>query len=74
MIISEKAKKELLDASHSKSLKRDMHNISQHRQNSFLKEGRTDPDAYIEFLNQFNSFINHFKKPFKPIIEAEIKL
>jgi len=74
LIISEKAKKELLDSSHSESLRRDMQKLSIQRHGCFLKEGRADSDAYIEFLNHFNSFINHLQKPFKRIIENEMKL
>lgn len=74
MRISEKSKKELIRAAKSPSLKRDMQKVSLNSSGPFLKDGKPDADAYMEFLNQFNAFINHAPKPFKPLIEKEFKL
>ncbi len=74
MRISKKSKKELIKASKSLSLKRDMQKISGNSSNPFFKNGKPDTDAYIEFVNQFNEFINHAFKPFKPLIEKDMKL
>ncbi len=70
MKISDEAKKELLKLSLSSSLRKDMQEIASNRLNPFLK----DADAYIEFINQFNEFVNHAPKPFRPIIERVMKL
>lgn len=74
MRISEKSRKELIKASKSSSIKKDMRQISVNSSNPFLKNGKPDAEAYIEFVNQFNDFINHAPKPFKPIIEKDFKL
>jgi len=72
--ISEKAKQELLNLSSSASFRKDMQTIKANRHNPFLKDSRVDTDAYIEFLNQFNEFINHAPKPFRPMIDKDMKL
>ena len=72
--ISKKSKKELINASKSSSLKRDMQKVSANSSNPFVKDGKPNVDAYIEFVNQFNEFINHAFKPFKPLIEKDMKL
>ncbi len=38
------------------------------------RDGKVDADAHIEFLNQFNEFINHEPKPFRKIIDRVMKL
>ncbi len=72
--ISEKAKQELLKLSESASFRKDMQTIRANRHNPFLKDGKVDADAYIKFLNQFNEFINHTPKPFRPMIDKDMKL
>lgn len=74
MIISEKARAELLDASHSEALKSDMRKISEYKHDYFFKDGRIDTDSYLDFVTQFNSFINHLPKPLKRIKEVDMKL
>jgi hypothetical protein len=44
------------------------------KENPFLQNVNADVDAYIAFNNQFNEFINHSSRPFRPIIEEDIKL
>jgi hypothetical protein len=51
-----------------------MRYLSEHRHNPFIKDGEVDVDAYIEFVQQFNEFINHEPKPFKPMIDKDMKL
>ena len=36
--------------------------------------GRVDMDRLIEFVTQFNEFINHQPKPFSRMIGREMKL
>jgi hypothetical protein len=74
MKLSENAKKELFELSQSLSFKKDMDRITTTRYNPFFSDGKVNADAYIEFVNQFNEFINHSPKPFKPMIEKEMKL
>jgi len=72
--ISKKAARELLELSKSESLNEDMDVLRRQRHNPFIKNGMVDVDAYIEFVSEFNEFINHKPKPFKPIIDKEMKL
>lgn len=65
---------EMLEAAKSKSLREDMRRLKAASQNTFICEGKADLDAYIEFLNDFNEFINHRPKPFKPMIDNIMKL
>ena len=72
--ISEEDKRELLHASRSQSLKRDMRAIAEGRHNPFVKDGKVDIDAYVRFVCEYNEFINHEPKPFKPMRIREMKL
>ncbi|MFV1951776.1 MAG: hypothetical protein ACC630_07480 [Nitrospinota bacterium] len=71
---SKKAEKELFELSESETLKKDMEAVALQRHNPFIKNGRVDVDAYIEFVTQYNEFINHEPKPFKPMIDMDIRL
>ncbi len=73
-VISEDEKREFLRLAKSSSLRRDMRHLSSNRHNPFIKDGKVDVDAYIEFVTQYNEFINHEPKPFKPIIDKVMKL
>jgi len=66
-MLSEKEKQERLEMAGSKSLLYDMRRLKAASQNAFVRDGKTDIDLYIEFLNAYNDFINHRPKPFKPI-------
>lgn len=74
MSISEKAAKELLELSKSDSLRKDMQTVASQRHNQFLKNGKVDVDAYIEFLSEYNEFINHEPKPFRQIKDKIMRL
>lgn len=74
MKISQQAAKEIMEISESESLKKDMDAMRRQRHNPFIKRGIVDIDAYIEFVTQFNEFINHQPKPFKQIIDREMRL
>ena len=71
---NEEETSEMLEAAKSKSLKEDMRRLKAASQNVFIRNGKPDIDAYIEFLNGFNEFINHRSKPFKPMIDNIMKL
>jgi hypothetical protein len=73
-MFNEKEKQEADDIAVSESLRDDMRLLRKNRHNPFLKDGQVDIDAYIDFLNQYNEFINHAPKPFKPIIDRIMKL
>lgn len=66
-MLSEKEKQERLEMAGSESLLYDMRRLKTAGQNAFVRDGKTDIDLYIEFLNIYNDFINHRPKSFKPI-------
>lgn len=67
--LTEKEKKEFLELVKSKDLRNDFRIIRKNKINPFLKsDGSIDIDKYIQFLNEYNNFINHTPKPFKPIL------
>ena len=72
--LSEKEKEELLNAARSESLKRDMRTVAAGRHNPFVKDGKVDIDAFVQFVCEYNEFINHEPKPFKPMKIKEMKL
>ncbi|MBI5050496.1 MAG: hypothetical protein HZC11_06450 [Nitrospirae bacterium] len=74
MTISENEKKEFLRLADSKSLKEDMRYLSEHRHNPVILDGEVDIDRWVLFLNEFNEFINHEPKPFKPMIDKDMRL
>jgi hypothetical protein len=71
---SDKAEKELIDVSKSDSLKKDMEFVASNRHNPFLRNGAVDVDAYVEFVTEYNEFINHKPKPFVPMAGLVMKL
>lgn len=74
MKLSEKAEKELSAFAKSDDLRKDMEMMKARWQNPFVKDGEVDIDAYIEFVTQFNEFINHEPKPFQPMIDKDMRL
>jgi len=60
----------ILDA----SLTKDMKAMARQRYNPFIKNGKVDIDAYIQFVSEFNEFIKHAPKPFRQIIDREMIL
>jgi hypothetical protein len=71
---SKKEKEELLRLSQSSSLQNDMKYVSAHRHNPLIVDGKVDLDRFITFLTDYNEFINHKPKPFKPMIDRIMKL
>jgi len=74
MNLSDKSQEELLKQSQSVSFKNDMDTVAGRKHNPFIKNGRVDTEAYIEFVTQYNEFINHQPKPFRRMIDIEMKL
>ena len=73
-MLSEKEREEMLRLAASSSLRDDMAYLVSHRHNPVLVNGVVDMDRLLDFLNEFNEFINHEPKPFVPMIEKEMKL
>ena len=73
-MLSEKAKRELRELAESDSFRKDMETVRANRHNPFMKDGKVDVDAYLEFLDQYNEFINHEPKPFRRMIDKDMRL
>ena len=74
MTLGPKEKEELLRLAQSSSLKKDMQYLAAHRHNPLIVDGKVDLDRYITFVTEYNEFIKHQPKPFKPIIDKMMKL
>ncbi|HBA88752.1 MAG TPA: hypothetical protein DCZ75_12455 [Geobacter sp.] len=74
MLLSEAEREELVALSKSESLRRDMAHVAATRHNPFMVNGEVDGERYIEFLTQYNEFLNHPFKPARPFIERNMKL
>lgn len=72
--LSEQEKEELRRLAKSTQLREDMQRVAANRHNPFVKDGRVDIEAWLEFLNEYNAFIGHAPKPFRPLIERIMKL
>lgn len=74
MRISNESASEIRNLAESDSLKSDMRKIASQKHNPFFKQGTALVDEYVEFVTQFNEFINHRPRPFKKIIDREMRL
>ncbi len=74
MTLSRKAEDELVELARSERFREDMRSLRAGWQNPFVKDGRIDIDAYIKFVMEFNKFINHELKPFRPMIDRDMRL
>ncbi len=72
--LSNAEKEELLRLAGDQSLKEDMAYVAAHRHNPVAAEGKVDLDRLVEFHTQFNEFMNHREKPFRPMRDREMKL
>lgn len=67
----EKNKKNLFFTS---SINKDMEKLANTRKNPFLKNGKYNADAWIEFATQMNEFMGHPRKPFEPMKGKHFKI
>lgn len=72
--LSQAAIEEMRTLVKSGSLRKDMETIAQNRRDQFMAEGVVDVDAYIDFVSQFNEFVNHEPKKFVPMIGKDMRL
>jgi hypothetical protein len=72
MKFSRKAERELRAA--IEMLKLNAEVLRHNRHNPFIKNGKVDVEAYIQFIIEYNEFINHAPKPFEPIIDRDMRL
>lgn len=74
MRLTKNERKELLNSTQSVSLRNDMQYLSANKLNPTLVNGKVDMDKLVDFLTQYNEFINHNPRPFKKIIDKDMKL
>lgn len=55
------------------AVSQDIRTLSARRHNPF-KNRKTGPDNYLEFVAQYNDFINHRPKPFRKMVARLMKL
>ncbi len=72
--LNNKEKSEMLRMAGSVSLRQDLQHISSYKHNPFGAGTTVAMDRFIAFLTEYNEFINHRKKPFKPIAGKRMKL
>lgn len=58
MVLSEKEMEELRSLAKSSSLRDDMRHVARNRHNPIMVNGKVDLDRLIEFLDQYNEFVN----------------
>lgn len=63
---------EFKSLSKSSAFKDDMDIVSKNRCNPFMVEGKIDLDKFLEFLTEFNYFINHARRPFNKIKDSNM--
>jgi hypothetical protein len=73
-MLSPAAEKEFQEMAQSASFRRDMETVRVGRLHAFVKDGVVDVDAYIDFVTEFNEFIGHEPKPFRQIIDKDMRL
>ena len=73
-ILTEEERRELKELAASAALREDMQTLARRRARHFLRDGRVDIDLVVTFLTEFNEMINHQPKPFKVIIDRDMRL
>jgi hypothetical protein len=71
MQFSPAAVAELKEMASSTSLRRDMECVAQIRRE---RNSLVDADAYVDFVMQFNEFINHAPKAFVRMVDTDMRL
>jgi hypothetical protein len=73
--LTDSEKRELRSVTESESLRSDFRKIEKNRHH-LLKDAneRQDIDRFVRFASEFNAFINHTPKHFRPIKTHVIKM
>jgi hypothetical protein len=74
MQINEQEKSELRALAESESMRADSERLRATRPNPFVVDGKVDCDRVLEFLTEYNEFMNHPMKPHWVFIEKNMKL
>jgi hypothetical protein len=72
--LSKKEKEDLQRVAASALVRKDMQHLSANRFDLFIEGQTINMDRLLIFLTEYNEFINHSPKPFKPIIDRIMKL
>jgi hypothetical protein len=73
-VLSEEERRELKELATSSSLREDLQTLSRLSCRHFFRDGEVDVDLVVAFFDEFNEMINHQPKPFKPIIDRDMRL
>ena len=74
MQINEQEKSELKALAASESMRADSVRLRAARPNPFMVDGKVDCDRVMEFLTDYNEFLNHPMKPHWTFIEKKMRL
>ena len=74
MRISKVDREEMLALSRSQAMRDDAREVAERRHNPLLRDGVVSAQRVVEFLTQYNEFLNHPMKPFERPIEDNMKL
>jgi hypothetical protein len=74
MGFSEQEKEELRSVASSASMRADSRRLRAGRINPFIMHGNVDSDRVVEFLTEYNEFLNNPMKPRWIFIEENMKL
>jgi hypothetical protein len=74
MQINEQEKSELKALAESESMRANSERLRATRPNPFMVDGKVDCDKVMEFLTDYNEFLNHPMKPHRAFIEKNMKL
>jgi hypothetical protein len=74
MSLDEEEKKELQRLARSRSLREDLEKLARSRHRIFFSGDAVDTDRVLEFLCEYNAFIHHAPRKFRPIVDRLMKL
>ena len=74
MLLTDEEKAELRLLAASESMRADSELLRAACNDRFIVDGKVDCDRVIEFLSEYNAFLNHPVKPVRPFIEKIMRL
>jgi hypothetical protein len=73
-VLTEEERRELKELAASLALREDLQTLARRRARHFVRNGQVDVDLAVAFLTEINEMINHQPKPFKAIIDGDMRL
>ena len=74
MRLSKEEKAELKRLAKSIGFKKDIERVAKARHNPFVTNGEVNLERLVAFLTEYNQFINHIPRPFRKIIDRDMRL